>query len=67
MYYLLTERFKSQEAKLAALIIDTIPVAKIYLLGSTLQQQRTESVFMTDAPGCRHASHYWLLVLVDKE
>ena len=67
MYYLLTERFKSQEAKLVSLIRETVPVEKIYLLGSSLQQQRTESVFVTDAPSRRHAGHYWLLVLVDPD
>jgi HEPN domain-containing protein len=67
MYYLLTESFKSQETKLVALIQETMPVEKIYMLGSRLAQQRTESIFMTDAPSCRNAGHYWLLVLVDKD
>jgi HEPN domain-containing protein len=67
MYYLLTESFKSQEAKLAVLIQEAIPVEKIYMLGSTLMQQRTESVFMTDTPSRRNVGHYWLLVLIDKD
>ncbi len=67
MYYLLTENFKSQEEQLVALVQEAVPVEKIYMLGSTLMQQRTESVFMTDAPSCRNASHYWLLVLIDKD
>lgn len=67
MYYLLTESFKSQEAKLVSLIQEAVAVEKIYMLGSTLHQQRTESIFMTDAPSCRQAGHYWLLVLVDKD
>jgi uncharacterized protein len=67
MYYLLTESFKSQEAKLAALIQETMPVKKIYMLGSTLMQQRTESIFLTDAPSRRNVGHYWLLVLVDED
>ena len=37
------------------------------MLGSSLQQQRTESILMTDAPSCRKVGHYWLLVLVDKD
>jgi hypothetical protein len=62
MYYLLTESFKSQEISLVAMITEAVPVEKIYMLGSSLQQQRTESIFMTDAPSCRNAGHYWLLV-----
>jgi HEPN domain-containing protein len=67
MYYQLTESFKNQEAKLVAMITEAVPVEKIYMLGSSLQQQRTESIFMTDAPSCRKVGHYWLLVLVDKD
>jgi len=66
MYYLLTEDFKRQETKLVAIITKLLPVEKIYLLGSTLSQRRTETVFMTDAPSCRKVSHYYLLVLVNK-
>lgn len=67
MYYLLTESFRSQEAKLAGVIQETMPVEKIYMLGSTLMQRRTESIFLTDAPSRRNVGHYWLLVLVDED
>lgn len=67
MYYLLTESFKTQETQLVSLILQAVPVQKIYLLGSTLAQQRTESVFNTTAPSVRSVSHYYLLVLIDKE
>jgi HEPN domain-containing protein len=67
MYYLLTESFKSQEAKLVEMITEAVPVEKIYMLGSSLVQRRTESIFMTDAPSCRKVGHYWLLVLIDKD
>jgi HEPN domain-containing protein len=67
MYYLLTESFKSQEAKLIAMITEAVPVEKIYMLGSSLQQQRTESINMTHAPSCRKVGYYWLQVLVDKD
>jgi len=66
MYYLLTEDFKQQETKLVTIITSILPVEKIYLLGSTLSQRRTETAFMTDAPSCRKVSHYYLLVLVNK-
>ena len=65
MYYLLTESFKSQEEKLVAMIQQAVPVEKIYMLGSTLEQERTESIFLTTAPSCRKVGNYWLLVLVD--
>ncbi|MEI9959389.1 MAG: HEPN domain-containing protein [Ferruginibacter sp.] len=66
MYYLLTENFKSNEAKLVTLIEKATPVEKIYLLCSTLATHRTESIFLTDAPSNRNVSHYWLLVLINK-
>ncbi len=65
MYYLLTETFKSQESKLVALIRKAAPVERIYMLGSTLLQRRTESIFTPTSPTCRSVGHYWLLVLVD--
>ena len=64
MYYLLTENFKQQEAKLVQIILEAVPADSIYLLGSTLLTRRTESVFTTDAPSCRYVGHYYLLVLV---
>lgn len=67
MYYLLTEKFKSQEAELVEIILQAVPAEKIFLLGSSLEQQRTESIFMTDAPSCRKVGHYWLLVLMKKD
>jgi uncharacterized protein len=66
MYYLLTERFKDQEKILTALILKIAAVEQIYMLGSTLYQQRTESIFLTTAPSCHNAGHYYLLVLTGK-
>lgn len=63
MYYLLTESFKNQEQKLVTLITKAVPAQRIYLLGSTLHTRRTESVFMPEAPSCRSAGCYYLLVL----
>jgi HEPN domain. len=64
MYYLLTEGFKEQHAELVRIILEEVDADKIYFLGSTLMQRRTESVFMTDTPSCRYVSHYYVLVLV---
>ena len=55
-----------QQGTLIHTITNAVPVEKIYLLGSTLQQQQTTSVFITDAPTCHSIQQYWLLVLVDK-
>ena len=63
MYYLLTENFKSQEQQLVALITKAVPVKRIYILGSTLHTRRTESVFTPDAPSCKSAGCYYLLIL----
>jgi HEPN domain-containing protein len=64
MYYLLTENFKEQHTELIRIILEAVDADKIYFLGSTLMQRRTESVFMTDAPSCKYVSHYYVLVLV---
>jgi len=65
MYSLLTQTFADQEAKIASLILEVTQVEKIFLLGSTLSQRRTESVFITDAPSCRYVSHYFILVVIN--
>lgn len=67
MYYLLTETFKEQQTQLVKLILDALPAQHIYLLGSTLQQRRTETIFMPTAPSCRSVGHYYVLVLVNED
>ena len=67
MYYLLTEKFTEQQTQLVKMIQDVVPAEHIYLLGSTLLQRRTETVFMPEAPSCRHVGHYYVLVLVDDD
>lgn len=64
MYYQLTENFKSQERQLVALVREAVEVQCIYMLGSTLDTRRTESVFMQEAPSCISAGYYYLLVLI---
>ena len=67
MYYLLTGSFRHQETELVRLVNAAVTVEKIFMLGSSLLQERTESVFLTTAPTASHAGHYWLLLLVGKE
>ncbi len=64
MYYLLTERFKEQEAKLVEIIQGACSPVKIFLLGSSLLSRRTETVFLPDAPTCSHVGHYYVLVVI---
>lgn len=67
IYYNIKEKFKDQHNELVRIILDAATADKIYFLGSTLITRRTESVFMTDAPSCRHVGHYYVLVLVSDE
>lgn len=67
MYYLLTESFKDQHQLITDIILKACAVEKIYFLGSALYTRRTETIFMTDAPACRYASHYYLLVTISNE
>lgn len=67
MYYLITEKFKSQEQKLVALIREAVEVHTIYMLGSNLATRRTETVFMPEAPSCQSANYYYLLVLINDD
>lgn len=66
MYNLLTRDFICQHNKVVSLITETINAEKIYLLGCTITQQRTESIFAFNSPTRRHVSHYYMLVLVTK-
>ena len=47
------------------LIREAEEVQCIYMLGSTLTTRRTESVFMQEAPSCRSADCYYVLVLIN--
>ena len=67
MYHLLTENFNEEQSQLLQIILEAVPAQQVYLLGSTLLQRRTETVFMPEAPSCRRAGHYYLLVLVKEE
>ena len=66
MYNLLTRDFISQHNEIVALITETVIVERIYLLGCSIDHQRTESIFAYNRPTRRHVSHYYMLVLVSK-
>lgn len=65
MYYLLTERFKSQEALITDIICRKVDPMRLYFLGSTLSQERSESIFMPDAPSRICVGHYYLFVTIN--
>lgn len=67
MYNLLTRDFISQHTELARIIIEAAAPEKIYLLGCSISQIRTESTFAYNQPTCRNVSHYYILVLIDKK
>ena len=66
MYNLLSQSFKEQEIRLTELITEAVPAEKVYILGCTMVQQRTESIFAYDALSGRFVSHYYILVLINK-
>lgn len=65
MYYLLTESFKSQETFITEIIRKKVDPVRVYFLGSTLNQERCESIFMPDAPSRSCVGHYYLLVTIE--
>ena len=65
MYYLLTESFKSQETLITDIIRKKVDPVRVYFLGSTLNQERCESIFMPDAPSRSCVGHYYLLVTIE--
>lgn len=57
----------TEQEHLVQLIKDASPsVEKLFLLGSTVMQRRTQSIFHSGQPTCRYTSHYYVLVLVNK-
>lgn len=67
MYIFLTNNFKKQRQQLVEIIPKACVVEKIYLFGSILLKRKTESIFILEAPSCRHVGHYYLLVIVKSE
>jgi uncharacterized protein len=55
----------TEQQHLVQLLHDASPcIEKIYLLGSTTMQRRTQTIFHTNQPSCRYTGHYYVLVLV---
>jgi len=68
MYFFFSEKFKPlQEALVQRITEATTQVEKIFLLGSTFGESRTETLFSDSAPTAREVAHCFLLVLVKKE
>lgn len=61
---------ETQHQELVSIILNTAPCEKIFLLGTTTMERRTESVFTDASFSCGYTVHYYLLVLTlrkDKE
>lgn len=67
MYFFFVEKFKPLQDELVKRITETNTVRKIFLLGSTFGESRTETLFSGSAPTAREVTHCFLLVLVKKE
>lgn len=68
MYFFFSEKFKPlQEAIVQRITEATTQVEKIFLLGSTFGESRTETLYSPSAPTAPKATHCFLLVLVKKE
>lgn len=66
MHNLITSELISQHKEVITLITEAINVERIYLLGYTLTEQRTESHFVVNTTALKNISHYYILVLVKK-
>lgn len=66
MYDLITSELISQHKEVITLITQAANVEKIYLLGYTITEQRTESVFAVKTTSQKNISHYCFLILINK-
>jgi uncharacterized protein len=54
-----------EQQHLVQLITSTsTAIEKLFLLGSTVMQRRTQTIFHSNQPTCRYTGHYYVLVLV---
>jgi HEPN domain-containing protein len=58
---------KEETQTLTALVLDCASVQALYLLGSSKSYRKTNSIFSSDAPTASFTSHYYILVLVEKD
>jgi len=64
--YNLTSELISQHNEVIPLITEAANVERIYLLGYTITEQLTESLFAVNTTTARNISHYYILVLIKK-
>lgn len=68
LYFSVSETFRPLQEELVKRITETCThVQKIFLLGSAVNETRTETLFSTSAPTVHKLTHCFLLVLVAKE
>lgn len=66
MYFFFYEKIQPLQAELVKRITEAVPVEKIFLLGSSFGENRTETLFSGSAPTAREVTRCFLLVLVTK-
>jgi len=67
MCYHYSNEGQDEKQTLVDIIKENAPAEAIFLLGQTIVQRRTETVFTCPSASLRYTSHHFLLVLVDKE
>jgi HEPN domain-containing protein len=64
MYQTLTQKFPDDREKLVSLVQEKVEAERIFLLGASWHQRRSESIFLSSGPTSRRSADYFLLVLV---
>lgn len=62
----MTSELISQHKEVITLITEAVNVERIYLLGYTIREQRTESLFAVNITALKNIIHYYILVLIKK-
>lgn len=56
--------FQNQQTEIVRIIKDSVATELIYLLGSSLYQRRTETIFSQKSPASHYMGDYFLLVVI---
>lgn len=56
--------FQNLQNEIVRTIREAVPTELIYLLGSSLYQRRTETIFNCTSPACNYMGDYFLLVII---
>lgn len=67
IYYHSTIQNEDEKQALVSVIKQNAPAEAIFLLGQTILQRRTESLFTQLSNSVQYTSHYFFLILINKE